>query len=76
MRHESFDPDVLGGAHDLGDSRRRLARSQPTHPAVDLKVVRSAVGLSRRQFVPGRYIVKAVDHGRQIVFEECAALRG
>ena len=39
VRHQTFQPRVLGRADGLQNFRRRSARSQPSHAAVDFQMI-------------------------------------
>ena len=70
MCHQALQFRVLCGADCFQDFRCRSARAQPSHPAVDLQMVRNRDALLGRQPVPFGDVWECVNYGREVIVEQ------
>ena len=76
MRHQAFQPDVLGRADGLQNLRRRRARSQASHAAVDFQMIIGGDAASRRHAIPFGDIGERMNDRRQVVVEKAGSFGG
>ncbi len=76
VRHQAFQPHMFGGADRLQNLRRRTARSQASHAAVDFQMIIGRNAASARHAIPFRNIAERMNHRRQIVVEQAGSFGG